>query len=224
MMEPLRILLVDDHILFRKGLASLLSSRLGVQVVGEAGDGLEAIARARETRPDLILMDIGMPGCNGLEATQRIKCEMPGVQIIMLTVSDDDQDLFAAIKGGAQGYLLKNMEPGELFEMLEGARRGEAAISGVLAAKILQEFRAPAQDLSQPAEASDELTPREIEVLEQVVQGVSNKEIAVALSISENTVKIHLRNILEKLHLQNRIQAAVYAVREGLVDDSSPPP
>jgi len=169
-MEPLRILLVDDHILFRKGLASLLSSRLGVQVVGEAGDGLEAIARARETRPDLILMDIGMPGCNGLEATQRIKCEMPGVQIIMLTVSDDDQDLFAAIKGGAQGYLLKNMEPGELFEMLEGARRGEAAISGVLAAKILQEFRAPAQDLSQPAEASDELTPREIEVLEQVVQ------------------------------------------------------
>jgi DNA-binding NarL/FixJ family response regulator len=222
-MEPLRILLVDDHILFRKGLASLLASRPGVQVAGEAGDGLEAIDRARETRPDLILMDIGMPNCNGLEATRCIKCEMPGVQIIMLTVSDDDQDLFAAIKWGAQGYLLKNMEPGELFDMLDGARRGEAAISGVLAAKILQEFRQPGQDASQQAEARDELTPREIEVLEQIVQGVSNKEIAVALSISENTVKIHLRNILEKLHLQNRIQAAVYAVREGLVDDSLPP-
>jgi DNA-binding NarL/FixJ family response regulator len=222
-MEPLRILLVDDHILFRKGLASLLASRPGVQVAGEAGDGLEAIDRARETRPDLILMDIGMPNCNGLEATRCIKCEMPGVQIIMLTVSDDDQDLFAAIKWGAQGYLLKNMEPGELFDMLDGARRGEAAISGVLAAKILQEFREPGQDVSQQAEARDELTPREIDVLEQIVQGVSNKEIAVALSISENTVKIHLRNILEKLHLQNRIQAAVYAVREGLVDDSLPP-
>jgi DNA-binding NarL/FixJ family response regulator len=222
-MEPLRILLVDDHILFRKGLASLLASRPGVKVVGEAGDGLEAIDRARETRPDLILMDIGMPNCNGLEATRCIKCEMPGVQIIMLTVSDDDQDLFAAIKWGAQGYLLKNMEPGELFDMLDGARRGEAAISGVLAAKILQEFREPGQDVSQQAEARDELTPREIDVLEQIVQGVSNKEIAVALSISENTVKIHLRNILEKLHLQNRIQAAVYAVREGLVDDSLPP-
>jgi DNA-binding NarL/FixJ family response regulator len=222
-MDPLRILLADDHILFRKGLASLLASRPGVQVVGEAGDGLEAIARARETSPDLILMDIGMPGCNGLEATERIKCEMPRVQIIMLTVSDDDHDLFAAIKLGAQGYLLKNMEPRELFEMLDGARRGEAAISGVLAAKILQEFRQPGQDASQQAEARDELTPREIEVLEQIVQGVSNKEIAAALSISENTVKIHLRNILEKLHLQNRIQAAVYAVREGLVGESSPP-
>jgi DNA-binding NarL/FixJ family response regulator len=219
-MEPLRILLVDDHILFRKGLASLLASRPGLQVVGEAGDGLEAIARARETAPDLILMDIGMPNCNGLEATQRIKCEMPGVQIIMLTVSDDDQDLFAAIKCGAQGYLLKNLEPGELFEMLDGARRGEAAISGMLAAKILQEFRAPRLDPAQQAQASDELTPREIDILEHLVKGATNTEIAVALSITENTVKFHLRNILEKLHLQNRIQAAVYAVRQGLVGDS----
>jgi DNA-binding NarL/FixJ family response regulator len=221
-MEPLRILLVDDHVLFRKGVASLLESRQDIQVVGEAGDGAEAIARTRQLAPDLILMDIGMPGYNGLEATWQIKREMPGVKIIMLTVSDYDRDLFTAIKNGAQGYLLKNLEPSRMFEMLDGARRGEAAISGMLAAKILQEFREPHPEPAQQPETRDELTPREIEVLEQVVQGASNKEIAVALSISENTVKIHLRNILEKLHLQNRIQAAVYAVREGLVGDSSP--
>jgi DNA-binding NarL/FixJ family response regulator len=221
-MEPLRILLVDDHALFRKGVASLLESRQDMQVVGEAGDGCEAIARARELTPDIILMDIAMPGCNGLQATWQIKREMPHVKIIMLTVSDYDRDLFAAIKNGAQGYLLKNLEPYKLFDMLDRARRGEAAISGMLAAKILQEFREPRPELVQRPEVRGELTAREIEILEQVVQGASNKEIAVALSISDNTVKIHLRNILEKLHLQNRIQAAVYAVREGLVGDSSP--
>jgi DNA-binding NarL/FixJ family response regulator len=223
-MEPLRVLLVDDHILFRKGVASLLASRLGLEVVGEAGDGVEAVARAQETVPDVILMDIGMPECSGLEATRLIKSEMPHVKIIMLTISDDDRDLFAAIKNGADGYLLKNLEPYQLFDTLEGARQGEVPMSGAVAAKILQEFRQPEQSLTQPAEARDELTRREIEVLEQVVQGASNKEIAVALSISENTVKIHLRNILEKLHLQNRIQAAVYAVREGLADESSQAP
>jgi DNA-binding NarL/FixJ family response regulator len=220
-MEPLRILLVDDHILFRKGVASLLASREDVEVVGEAGDGVEALVRARETMPDVILMDIGMPKCDGLEATRLIKREMPHMKIIMLTVSDDDRDLFAAIKNGAEGYLLKNLEPHQFFDMLEGVRRGEVPMSGVMAAKILQEFRQPDQSLVQSSETRDELTPREIEVLEQVVQGASNKEIAAVLSISENTVKIHLRNILEKLHLSNRIQAAVYAVREGLVGESS---
>ena len=138
-----------------------------------------------------------------------------------LTVSDDDRDLFAAIKNGAEGYLLKNLEPYQLFEMLEGVRQGEAPISGTMAAKILQEFRQPTQNAAQEPEARDELTPREITVLERVVEGATNKEIAEALTITENTVKIHLRNILEKLHLQNRIQAAVYAVRQGLVDESS---
>jgi two-component system nitrate/nitrite response regulator NarL len=222
-MEPLRILLVDDHVLFRKGVAALLAARqeMDVVVVGEAGDGLEAIAQARETVPDVILMDIHMPECDGLEPVRVIKREMPHVHIIMLTVSDDDRDLFAAIKNGAEGYLLKNLEPYQLFEMLEGVRRGEAPISGTVAAKILQEFRQPTQNAAQDPEAREELTPREIEVLKRVVEGATNKEIAEALVITENTVKIHLRNILEKLHLQNRIQAAVYAVREGLVDESS---
>lgn len=217
-MEPLRILLVDDHVLFRKGVSALLAARQGIKVVGEAGDGFEALARARETVPDIILMDIHMPGGDGLEAVGVIKQEMPHVQIIMLTVSDDDRDLFTAIKNGAGGYLMKNLEPDQLFAVLEGTRRGEAPISGVLAAKILQEFRQPAQSLAQKPEARTMLTPREQEVLEQVVEGATNKEIAKALFIEENTVKIHLHNILEKLHLQNRIQAAVYAVREGLVD------
>jgi DNA-binding NarL/FixJ family response regulator len=137
----------------------------------------------------------------------------------MLTVSDDDRALFAAIKNGAEGYLLKNLEPQQLFDKLEGVRRGEAALSGTLAAKILQEFRQPDKSLAQPAETEDALTPREIEVLELVATGATNKEIAGALYITENTVKIHLRNILEKLHLQNRLQAAVYAVRQRLVKD-----
>ncbi|MBM3135704.1 MAG: response regulator transcription factor, partial [Chloroflexi bacterium] len=146
-MEPLRILLVDDHVLFRKGVAALLAARPDMEVVGEAGDGLEALARARETLPDVILMDLSMPRCSGLEATQLIKQEMPHVHIVMLTVSDDDRDLFAAIKNGAEGYLLKNLELQQLFDLLEGVRRGEAALSGTLAAKILQEFRQPDKSL-----------------------------------------------------------------------------
>lgn len=218
-MSELRILLVDDHSLFRKGIAALLASRPDLQVAGEAADGLEAIERARELVPDVILMDLTMPKCNGLEATRAIKRELPHVHIIMLTVSDDSHDLFAAIKNGAEGYLLKTLEPHELYEMLAKLRDGEAPISGKLAARILQEFRQMQQSSSAPAESPGELTPREIEILELVVQGATNHEIAQALCITENTAKIHLRNILEKLHLQNRIQAAVYAVRQGLVKD-----
>jgi two-component system nitrate/nitrite response regulator NarL len=219
-MEPLRILLVDDHILFRKGVGALLAPRPDMEVVAEAGNGLEAIAKAREVVPDVILMDISMPKCDGLEAVRVIKREMPHVQIIMLTVSDEDRDLFTAIKYGAVGYLLKNLEPHQLFDRLEGVRRGEAAISGTIAAKILREFRQPTQSMVQAPEARDVLTGRELEVLEWVVEGDSNGQIAERLCITENTVKIHLRNILDKLHLQNRIQAAVYAVQEGLVDRS----
>lgn len=218
-MKTLRILLADDHILFRKGVAAVIASHPDLQMVGEAGDGFEAIERARETVPDVILMDVNMPYCTGLEAAKFIKQEMPHVRIIMLTVSETEHDLFTAIKNGADGYLLKNLEPSQLFEMLDCVRRGEAAVSGCLAAKILNEFRRTDKEVNLTNGARNDLTTREIEVLELIVQGQTNREIAAALSIAEDTVKIHLRNILEKLHLQNRIQAAVYAVRQGLVPE-----
>lgn len=218
-MDALRIVLVDDHILFRKGIASLISSRKDMKIVGEASDGIEAVKVARETVPDVILMDIHMPQRNGLETVKIIKEEMPHLEVVMLTVSDDDEDLFQAIKNGAKGYLLKNLEPQQLYEMLDKIRQGEAPLSGAMAAKILQEFRQPPANEAKQREPVDELTSREIEVLEEVVTGASNKEIADSLNITENTVKIHLRNILEKLHVQNRIQAAVQAVREGLISD-----
>lgn len=216
----LRLLLVDDHVLFRKGVAALLAMRPDMQVVGEAGDGIEAIEMARETIPDVILMDINMPRCDGLEATRRIKREMPHVTIVMLTVSEDDKHLFEAIKSGAQGYLLKNLEPYQLHDMLESISKGEAPLSGAIATKILKEFTNPSSGADDELKVIDELTARETMILQFVAEGLTNKEIATTLVISENTVKIHLRNILEKLHLQNRIQAAVYAVRQGLVDDS----
>lgn len=221
-MEPLRVLLVDDHALFRKGIASLLSGRQNFTVVGEAEDGVEAVRIAQQTLPDIILMDVNMPNCDGLEATKIIKREMPHVQIVMLTVSDDDDNLFEAIKNGAKGYLLKDLEPQQLYSMLDGLRQGEAAISRSMASRILQEFRQPesAQEQADPSGDVDELTPREVEVLEQVVTGATNKEIAETLHITENTVKIHLRNILEKLQVHNRVQAAVQAVRNGLVDET----
>lgn len=219
-MEPLKILLVDDHVLFRRGLAALMANRDDLQVVGEAGDGEEAVAKARETMPEVILMDIRMPKCSGLEATGIIKREMPHVKIIMLTVSHEGHDLFTAIKNGAEGYMLKDLEPYQMFDMLDGIRKGEVPLSGEIASKILKEFNAPGIE-SHRSELRQELTPRETEILELVVKGATNKEIGAALCISENTVKMHLANILEKLHLHNRIQIAVYAVREGLINKNA---
>jgi DNA-binding NarL/FixJ family response regulator len=216
----LRILLVDDHNLFRKGLASLIMNRDDMEVVGEAEDGRAAIELTRTILPDLILMDVHMPGCDGIEATQIIKKEMPNVKIIMMSASDGDDDLFASIKNGANGYLLKNIDPTHLFTWLEGIRQGDVPISGVLAERILQEFR-PETRTEHPGEAFEALTTKEVEILGHLVEGQSNKEIADALRVSENTIKIHLRNIMEKLHLQNRLQIAVYAVRQGLVHNPS---
>ncbi len=212
-MDKKRILLADDHILFRKGLAQLLSTQPDFQVVAEANDGVEALALAHERMPDLILLDINMPRMDGREATRAIKAELPYVVIVILTVSDDEQDLFAAIKNGAQGYVLKKIEPAELFEQLRGLARGEAALSRLMANKILREF---ARDKPEPVEKDQTLTPREQQVLQLVARGMSNREIADTLVVSENTVKNHLRNILAKLHLENRVQAATYALREGL--------
>ena len=216
-MDPLRVLLVDDHVLFRKGIASIMSQKSEIEIVGEAGDGLEALEKTREIMPDIILMDIDMPRCNGIEATKLIKQEMPYVKIVMLTVSDNEKDLFEAIKSGAQGYLLKNLEPNDLFDMIRGASRGEAAISRSMAAKILVEFGRQAVKETNVQGRSGTLTAREAEVLELVAKGASNKEIAASLAIAENTVKNHMRNILDKLHLENRVQAAAFALREGLM-------
>lgn len=216
--EPLKILLVDDHALFRAGIASLLASREDVEVVGQAQDGEEALEAAHRLMPDLILMDVHMPNVNGIEATRRIKAELPYVKVVMLTVSDQDQDLFEAIKSGAQGYLLKNLEPNELFDYLEGISRGEAPISRAMASRILSEFASQASRERAPRtpEPIGALTAREKEVLKLVASGATNREIAVALTLTENTVKNHLRNILEKLHLENRVQAAAYALKMGL--------
>ncbi|MBP8997087.1 MAG: response regulator transcription factor [Anaerolineaceae bacterium] len=215
--QTLRILLVDDHPLFRKGVRSLIETHAEFQVIGEAGNGCDAIEMTKLTRPDVIFMDIDMPKVNGLEATRLIKKEFPQTSIIMLTVSDYDSALFEAIKSGASGYLLKNLEPADLFSTLEKIQQGEAVINGVLATKILREF----SRLSESHEKSREIEPlteREIEVLQHLVRGEDNKKIAQSLSISPSTVKTHLQNIMEKLHLKNRIEAAVYAVGEGLVD------
>ena len=214
----IRVLLVDDHPLFRKGIASLLSSEPGFEVLGEASDGQEAIEKARDLMPDVILMDISMPGVNGLEATQRIKQEIPYVRIVILTVSDEDQNLFEAIKSGAQGYLLKKIEPQTLFQTLRGVLEGEAPLSRVMATKLLAEFARQRRAASEPRTPTATLTEREKEVLGLLATGKTNKEIAGALRIAENTVKNHLKNILEKLHLENRVQAATFALREGLLN------
>lgn len=214
----MRVLLVDDHALFRDGIRSLLEAR-GVQVVGEAGDGQEAIDAAARLRPDVILMDITMPRMDGLEATRLIKARMPEIKIVMLTVSDEDHSLFEAIKSGAQGYLLKNLQADEFFELLTGIERSEAPISRGLAGRILEEFagrRAAAPALQ------DELTEREQEVLRAVSGGASNREIAAALHISENTVKFHMKNILDKLHLRNRSEVVAYAARHGRMPGQMP--
>ncbi len=214
----IRVLLADDQSLFRKGIASLLGEEPDFEVVGEASTGLEAVAIAREVVPDVILMDLSMPEMDGVEATRRIKQEMPAARIVILTVSDDDQDLFAAVKSGAQGYLLKKIEPQALYGALRTAARGEASISHAMAAKILEEFARQASSGVQAPAENTPLTPREKEVLGLVTRGRSNKEIAAALDLAENTVKNHLKNILEKLHLENRVQAATFALRQGLLD------
>lgn len=218
-MSPTTILLVDDHTLVRKGIGRLLATQPDLKVVAEAADGLEAEARAVELRPDVILLDLEMPRCGGLEAITRIKLRLPDARIVILTYSDDGDDLLEALKRGAQGYLLKDLEPDTLFANVRGAARGEAPIAGSMAAKILQAFR-PSTAAPTPEAAEEEqprLTERELAVLERAAAGETNRAIAEALFISENTVKHHLKNILAKLQMQNRAQAVAWAVAEGLI-------
>lgn len=212
-MQPLRLLLVDDHALFREGLISLLSYQGDFTVVGEAEDADGALRQARAFEPDIVLMDVELPGEGGVSATRRLKAAMPALTVVMLTVHDDSQTLFEAIKAGAHGYLVKNMRSWELLEQLRRLARGEAAISRRMAARILAEIRGQT-DAVGPEEA---LTARELDVLELVAARLSNAEIAERLGISEHTVKNHMKSILAKLHLCNRHQAAAYGVARGWV-------
>jgi len=218
-MAAVKVLVVDDHALFRRGINAVLANQENLRVVGEATNGLEAIARAGELAPDVILMDLHMPQCTGLEATQAIRTKMPQVNILVLTVSENEADLFAAVKFGAKGYILKNIEPEELTRAIFHIAQGGVIISPLMAAKLLSEFQdlsaGVAEKLTQ--EIAADLSSREDEVLRLVAQGATNREIADSLFISENTVKTHLRNIMDKLHLANRSQAAAYAVKRGLV-------
>jgi DNA-binding NarL/FixJ family response regulator len=217
----MRIAIVDDHPLVRDGIASLLAA-WGHEIVGLGSSGADAVRIATTRGPDLVLMDVRMPGTSGIEATAEVKAVRPDVAVVMLTVSEDEADLFAAIRAGAQGYLLKNMEPAQLRSMVEAVGRGEAAIAPATAARILAEFsrrdRAERADQSASRTDPDRLTAREVEVLGALTEGLRNKEIAGRLGITENTVKFHVRNIVAKLHAQSRVDLAARAVREGLVE------
>ena len=215
----MRILIADDHALFRDGLRSLLTAN-GHEVVGEAKNGREAIELAHELQPDIVLMDVQMPELDGISATRTLTAEMPDVKVLVLTASEEEAKLFDAIKAGAQGYLLKNLEAETFFDLLDRAQRGEPALTPALARKLLQEFARPAEAAAAPAE-DETLTAREREVLELMVEGVtSNRKLAKRLGLSENTVKFHVRNILDKLRLHNRAEVVGYALRKGIVDAS----
>jgi len=217
-----RLLLVDDHVLFREGLISLIGPQPDLQVVGQAGNVTEAIGAARTLRPDVILMDFTLPDGTGLDATQVILAELPDAKIIFLTVHEDDETLFAAIRAGAVGFLFKNTRAAELLKRLRAVARGEAGISPAIALRILDEFsRTTAASARGDEQASSGLTAREIEIVREIAQGASNRDIANRLFISENTVKNHVRNVLAKLHLRNRREVMEYAQRHGLISSSA---
>ena len=210
-MMPETFLLADDDTLLRGSLAKLIALWRPEAVIAEAANGQEALAKARQLHPQVILMDVRMPVCDGIEATRQIKAELPETKVIMLTVSDDEDDLFEAISSGAHGYLLKDMRPEDLLERLDGALKGEAVIAPAMAQRILRAFVEQAHRRSEAGGSEQQLSPREREVLDLVSQGATNKEIADGLVISVGTVKNHIHSILDKLHLKNRVQIAAYA-------------
>jgi len=221
----IRLLLVDDHVLFREGLISLIASQPDLRVVGQAGTMREAISAARQLRPDIILMDFVLPDGTGLDATYAILVELPQTKIVFLTVHEDNETLFAAIRAGAVGYLFKNTRSAELLKRLRAVVRGEAGISPAIALRILDEFSKTTTPASNEDEAlSGGLTPREIEIVRELAQGASNRDIARRLFISENTVKNHVRNVLAKLHLRNRHEVVEYVQRHRLIPPSQGSP
>ncbi|MFZ4515432.1 MAG: response regulator [Acidimicrobiia bacterium] len=218
-MSAIRVVLVDDHALFRRGLELVLAEAPDLEVVGQAGDGDEAVRMVRDLAPDVVLMDVRMPRMSGIEAARAIRDTVPGTKIIMLTVSDDEKDLFASIRAGASGYLLKEVSIDEVAGAVRAVTRGHSLISPSMASKLLVEFNA----LSERADdrqrvGSPKLTNRELEVLTLVAAGCSNRDVATRLYISENTVKNHIRNMLEKLGLHSRMEAVIYAMREQLIE------
>ena len=216
--EAIRVLIVDDHALFRRGLQMVLESEHDIDVVSEATDGDEAVERAEATTPDVVLMDVRMPKRSGIEATRMIKEILPSTQILMLTISDEEADLYEAIKAGAAGYLLKEISIDEVSNAVRAVHQGQSLISPSMASKLLNEFASMVKRQDDRAQLpGPRLTDRELEVLKLVAKGLNNRDIGQELFISENTVKNHVRNILEKLHLHSRMEAVVYAVREKLL-------
>ena len=219
MPEPtIRVLLVDDQPLFRRAIATLIAEQSGLEIVGEADNGLEAIEQAHALHPDLVVMDVEMPVMDGVEATRRIRDELPAMKVVILSVSETDEHLFNAIRWGAHGYLLKDLRPEQLYELIRAVMRNETVLSPAIAGRLLREFRERPDrpTVPTPETAGPLLTQREVQVLQLVAEGLSNKEIGGRLSITEGTVKNHVHNALEKLQLENRIQAAAYVVRRGL--------
>jgi two-component system nitrate/nitrite response regulator NarL len=212
-MNPIRVLLVDDHTLFRSGIRALLAREPGFEVVGEAADGLEGAKRAKSLAPDVVLLDLHMPGVSGREALELITEEVPQTHVLMLTVSEDGDDLIDTLRAGATGYLLKNIDADTLTDGIRRAAAGESVISERMTGKLVAQVKRPAA--SAPAE-TDKLSPREREILAALARGASNKEIARQFDLAESTVKIHVQHILRKLNLASRVQAAVYAVGQGL--------
>jgi DNA-binding NarL/FixJ family response regulator len=217
--DSITVVIADDHALFRRGLTMVLESEPDIDVVGEANDGHEVVTLAEKYMPDLVLMDVRMPGRGGIDAAQAIKDAVPHTKILMLTISDEEEDLYDAIKVGASGYLLKEISIEEVADSIRQVHAGQSLISPSMASKLLTEFAAMARkDEEKQQMPTPRLTDREMEVLTLVAQGLNNRDIAKELFISENTVKNHVRNILEKLHLHSRMEAVVYAVREKLLE------
>jgi DNA-binding NarL/FixJ family response regulator len=217
MAEQIRVLVADDHALFRQALRSVLAEESDLELVGEAGDGEQAVAMAVDLAPDVVLMDVRMPKLAGIDATRQIGAAMPAVKIVMLTVSDEEGDLFEAIKAGASGYLLKEVDPTEIADAVRQIHAGHSLLSPVVASKLVSEFAAISKRADERS-TRPSLTPRELEVLQLAADGMTNRQIGRRLGISENTVKNHIRNILEKLHMHSRMEAVLYAVREDLID------
>jgi DNA-binding NarL/FixJ family response regulator len=217
--DPIRVLVVDDHAVFRRGLQMVLEQEPDITVVGEAGDGAEGVTTAVETLPDIVLLDVRMPRRGGIDACTMIKESVPSAQIIMLTISDEEADLYDAIKAGAIGYLLKDIPIDEVATAVRAVRGGQSYISPSMASKLLTEFASMVRRSDERQQLPPpKLTDREMEVLKLVARGLNNRDIAKQLFISENTVKNHIRNILEKLQLHSRMEAVVYAVREKLLE------